>query len=70
MSILRRILFVIVYAISLPIYLLCGCLILPLGIAAVFIYISKGDMDGKLIDMVTCPIEWGVNLPYKVMGYN
>lgn len=69
-DILERILFIIVYAATLPLIILC-CFIsaLPMPVIALFIYIAKGDKEDTLIDFIQAPVVWAVDLPYKIMGY-
>lgn len=64
---IKRLLFVIVYAICFPlIFPAVFSIIITLPIAGI-IYIVKGDKEDVLMDFVTFPIQWVVDLPYKIM---
>lgn len=65
---IRRILFVIVYALCLPIVMIMAFSIVITGPIAIVIYIIKGDDQDTLMDFILAPFVWAIDLPYRIFG--
>lgn len=65
---LNRVLFTIVFILCYPL-LLVSIFLLPItGLIALFIWIIKGDEEDVLLDFALSPVEFFINLPYKIMN--
>lgn len=65
---LKRIIFLIVYALCLPlaaVSILATVVLVPVGIV---MYIIRGDNGIDIFDFIFLPVEWTAGLPYKIMG--
>lgn len=62
----KRILFVIVFSVTFPIFLLSCLTISITGIVGIFWYIIFGDDYDRIIDFILFPVEFSINLPYKI----
>ena len=66
---LSRILFIIVFAATIPlVFLMAFVTALPMPLIALFIYIFKGDEDDNLMDFIKAPFVLVMSLPWKITG--
>jgi hypothetical protein len=66
---IKRLLFVFVYALTLPIAIVCMLItVVIMPIVCLVLYIAIGDKDDTLMDLMYSPYMWAVNLPYKITG--
>lgn len=65
---IKRILFVIFWAIWLPVFLVFVAIYPFWGMIVIGIYIVNGDKNDTLFDLATYPIEWISLLPFRIFG--
>lgn len=63
---LKRIIFTIVFVVSSPLMFLAVFTLPFVSFICLMIWIIRGDKEDTLIDTITYPIEFIVELPYKI----
>ena len=65
----KRLAFLLVFVLSVPVVLLATMFSLTVIAPLVSIlYVLRGGDSDDLMDKISQPVEWAVNLPYKIMG--